>query len=367
MISTDRKIFDKNSAVNNRMVEYGKLAGELHIIVFTSGAVNLNRQKISDNTWIYPTNSKNRWLYVFDATKIGKKIRNIDLVTTQDPFETGIAGWRLARAYGACLQLQIHTDFLSPYFIKGNMLNKIRVRISRFLLPKAGSVRVVSERIKNSLIKSEIIKDWTKIVMLPIFTDIEHIKSYEPKINLHKKYPQFDFIILVASRLSEEKNISLAIDAFKKVEEKYSKTGLVIVGEGIKRKALMQQAVNYKLQSSIIFEPWSDDIISYYKTSDLFLNTSNYEGYGLTLVEAAASECPIITTDVGIVGEIIDENNALICDIDDSDCITQKIILAIENRAIREHLIKDALEAISKISISKENYLEEHKKTWENI
>jgi glycosyltransferase involved in cell wall biosynthesis len=226
-------------------------------------------------------------------------------------------------------------------------------------------VRVVSERIKNSLIKSEVVKDWTKITVLPVFTDIEHIIKHKPNLNLHDKYPQFKFIILMASRLSEEKNISLAVSAFREVNKRYPSAGLIIVGDGNEREKLIHQTTDYKLQSSVIFEPWSLDLISYYKTSDLFLSTSSYEGYGMTLIEAASSECPIVTTDVGIVGEIINEDNALVCGVGDSVCIAQKIILAIENRAIRELLVKDALKAVSRESVSKEEYLREYKKGWE--
>ncbi len=364
-IGSDRSLFSKNSKAVQRVALYGSLVKELHIIVFSNISLKLKTEKIADNVWIYPTNSKNRWCYILDAIKIGKKIGGVDLVTAQDPFESGIVGWRLAFIKKARLQIQIHTDFLSPYFVKDSILNKIRVRISRFILPKADNIRVVSDRIKNSLIKSEIVKNWNNIIVLPIFTDIEYIKSYNPNINLHEKYPQFDFVILMASRLSEEKNISLALQAFKKVKEKYPKTGLVIVGSGPEREKLMQQATQHNLQSNVVFEPWSDDLISYYKTADLFLNTSNYEGYGLTLIESASSKCPIVTTNVGVVGEIINENNALICNVGDIECMVQKIVLAIENRAIRELLVKDALKAVSRVAISKEDYLKEHKISWE--
>ena len=55
----------------------------------------------------------------------------------------------------------------------------------------------------------------------------------------------------------------------------------------------------------MVFEGWQENLISYYKTANLFLLSSNYEGYGMTLLEAAAAGCPIISTDVGIAGELL--------------------------------------------------------------
>ena len=45
-------------------------------------------------------------------------------------------------------------------------------------------------------------------------------------------------------------------------------------------------------------------LISYYKTADLFLNTSLFEGYGMTLVEARAAGCKVVSTDVGVAREV---------------------------------------------------------------
>ena len=109
----------------------------------------------------------------------------------------------------------------------------------------------------------------------------------------------------MASRLTKEKNIGMAIEAMKEVVKERPKTGLIIVGDGPEREALELKTTNYKLKTNIIFENWTDDLASYYKTADLFLLTSNYEGYGRTIIEAMAANCPIVMTDVGLAGEVV--------------------------------------------------------------
>ena len=338
MISSDRKVFEKDSGVRRRMVEYGGLADELHLIVFSRRTMSreseIRDEKIADNVFVYHTNSFSRWLYVFDATRIGKKLIAISskltakgwLVTTQDPFEAGIAGWRIARAFGAKLQIQIHTDFLSPYFSKESILNKIRVLIAKFILPKADCIRVVSRRISDSLTANSYELKAVPAV-LPIFVDMEKIQNTSPAFDLHKKYPQFDRIILMASRLSKEKNIGLAISAMSEIIKKYPRNGLIIVGSGPERNALKLKAISHKLTANIVFEGWQDDLTSYYKNADLFLNVSNYEGYGLALLEAAISGCPIVTTDVGIAPELQKSGATIsICPVGDVICIADGII-----------------------------------------
>ena len=155
MISTDRKLFEKGSNVYKRSVSYGRLADELHIIVFSLEKKEYpkNKFQIASNVWVYPTNSYGKVFYITDAIRIGKKIvrDKIDLITTQNVFETGIVGWALSRKTNIKLHMQLHTDILCPYYYRGVFMNKIRVIMSKILIKRAHSVRVVSSRIKNSL------------------------------------------------------------------------------------------------------------------------------------------------------------------------------------------------------------------------
>ena len=369
-IGSDRNLFNDKSGVRQRIIEYGSLADELHIIVFSKKSLGFKKQKISDNVWLYPTNSFSRWAYVFSAIKIGKKIISGEgwLVSAQDPFETGLAGWRIVRAHakGVRLQLQIHTDFLSPYFLKGSVLNKIRVIIAKFLLPKADCIRVVSKRIADS-IKNAGIKLKTEPQVLSIFVDVSAIREAPVNVSLNKLRQQFDTIILMVSRLEEEKNIPLALSVLKKVVDKHPKTGLVIIGEGSLLSKLRKCAIGLSLQNNVVFEGSNSDIFSFYKSADIFLHTSNYEGYGLVLVEAAASDCPIVTTDVGIASEYFkDAESAHICRVGDVYCLSARLIKTIENKEFRSNFALKAQSAIEEHikEKTKEEYLCHYKELW---
>ncbi|MEA2112508.1 MAG: glycosyltransferase [Patescibacteria group bacterium] len=327
MISTDKKIFEESSSVCRRMVNYGTIVGELHIIVLNKQSKdipNKKKIKISEKVIVYPTNSRNKFHYILNAIKIATKLKDVDLVTAQDPYETGFIAWRIVKKLKAKLELQIHTDIFNHYFIRHSFTNRIRSWMSTFLLSKADHIRVVSKRIKSSL--SEELQ--TKVTVLPIFTSPTFIQVFTPSFNLKERYPQFKFIMVMMSRLEKEKNISMAISAMKKVVKIFPKTGLVIVGEGSLRKTLKQQARRAGLEENIIFKKWVGDPITYYKTADLFLSTSDYEGYGLTLSEAVLSHCPILTTKVGIVGEVLSSNNAFLCSVGDKECLVENIIKA---------------------------------------
>ncbi|MBX4195811.1 glycosyltransferase [Candidatus Parcubacteria bacterium] len=272
MVSGDRQILKPGSAVSARMKEYGGLVGELHIVLLSDKSHGLRETKISDNVWVYPTNSSNRFLRPLDAVKIGEKIaKDKSLITTQDPFECGWAGMRLKGKFGIPLEVQLHTDPNSPHF--SGLLNWARKRIMRMVMKHADTVR--------------------DVVNLPIYVDRSRIDG-EPKFDLHKKYG-FKTVLLMVTRLEKEKNIGLAIEALKRVRMKYPDTGLVIVGSGRE---------SFEGRDGVVLAGWQEDLALYYKTADIFIQTSDYEGYGLSLVEAGLSGLPAISTPVGIAPKL---------------------------------------------------------------
>lgn len=368
VINLDKGIFSPGSRSLERLKEYSQLVDKIFVIVWTKK----KEQPIivGDKLFIYPTNSCCRLFYYFDSFGLAKKIlaqHKIDLIFTQDPFETGLAGWLITKKNKIKLQLQIHTDFLSPYFWRQSLANKFRVWLGKFLIQRANGFRVVSERIKKSIISKYRNIEISRIFVLPIFVDIEKIKSAPIKINLKQKYPQFDFIILMASRLSREKNIGLAIEAMAEIIKSYPKTGLVIVGSGPEKENLKLKTYNLKLETNVVFEPWTDDLASYYKSADLFLLTSNYEGWGMAIIEAMATGCPVVMTDVGCAGELVrDGKNGLIVPVNDKAALIEAVLHLLADRPLAKHLAEQAQETVNMLS-SKPNYLNKYKNSWESI
>ncbi|MCR4283764.1 MAG: glycosyltransferase family 4 protein [Parcubacteria group bacterium] len=363
MISRDDLIFKDGSDVRVRMSEYGTLVNRLDIIVFTKNATNSNYNNpvnIAGNVFAYATNSKSKLFYISDALKIARKLKRPDLITTQDPFEAGFSGWLIKREFNTKLQIQIHTDFLSPFFKKESILNRIRVVIANFIIPRADCVRVVSLRIKASIKKKYNISN---VEVLPIFVDVKKIREAPIIENLRRKYPQFNFIILMAGRLSVEKNIPLALSVMKDIFRKYPKVGLVIVGAGPEEKKLKYKA--RKMKNNVIFEPWNDNLASYYKTASIFLLTSNYEGFGRTVMEATASSCPVVMTDVGLAGEIIkDGYSGFVVPVSNRAALKEALLKMINDKLLFSDLVVSA-EYMAAVLFDKKEYLDVCKRLWE--
>lgn len=360
MLSTDKNIFRDGHPSQERMKDYGGLVGELHIVIYTAKSEKLKTKNIKENVFLYPTRTPFGLFcfYLFNVWSISRRIIRKEhgwLVTAQDPFETGLAGYLVKRFYNARLQIQIHTDFLSPYFGQESFRNKIRVILGKRIIKEADGLRVVSERIKNSLVASGYALK--PITVLPIVYDMDRFSKNSIKTDLHSKYPRYEHIILLASRLTIEKNIGLAIKAMKAVVADCPKTLLLIVGDGPEAKKSKLLTIRYSLQTNVIFEPWTNDIISYYRTADIFVLTSNYEGGARAPAEAVASGLPVVMTDVPPAREtVIDGQNGFVVPVNDYRQLADRLIELISNESKRIMFKKQSL-AMAVGFITKEVYL----------
>lgn len=366
-IGTDRNIFNENSGAFSRMLEYSKMIDGLFIIIFSNKKNNFKFKKIG-NLNIYPVNYSFKLLSFFNLYFLFKKIIKDNrlnnkncIITSQDPFEVGFFSCVLKNIFKFKLQVQVHNDFLNPYYKKQSWRNYWQIFLAKNVLKKANQIRTVSLISKNSIIKKFKINK-NKIINLPILFFPKNIENFDNKNYLKNKYPQFKLFILMVSRLVKEKNIELAIKAFSNIAINFSDIALIVVGSGVEEEKLKKMSRNNK---NIIFEGWSNNLSNYYNSADIFLFTSNHEGWGMVILEAASFSLPIIMTNVGCAGEfIINDFNGLICPVNDLNSIAQNLQYLLKNNEKRFELGFNAKKSYE--VLREKNYLEELKKTWEN-
>ncbi|MCR4279570.1 MAG: glycosyltransferase [Candidatus Zambryskibacteria bacterium] len=371
MISSDRNILTPGSAVSERMKEYGALVEELHIVLLCdrshtkSLGIESSKLKIAEGVHVYPTNSSYKYFRPLDAVKIGKKIvlknkfvRGLSVITVQDPFECGWAGLKIKNKWRIPLEVQLHTDPYSNNF-KG-LQNLARRRQLGRTLGAADSVRVVSQFLKEKVSQSTP----APVTVLPIFVDRTRIENAPLSFDIHTLYP-WHFIILMVCRLEPEKNIPLALNILKGVRERFPDAGLLIVGKGSQEGNLKSLVKKLGLEGAVEFAGWQENLASYYKSANAFLQTSLFEGYGLALVEAGLSGLPVVTTPVGLASELGPGKDAYIYTATETSLFIDGLCDLIENNQKRENLRLNLRKTLEAKLLSKEDYLQRLKEEWE--
>src|SRR3989338_5031728 len=159
-LGMDNNLFTPGSRVYNQDVEYGSLVDELHIVAFTLKRHGYSDgvKQISRNVYVYPTNLRWRITYPFvvfwfclELIKKREMDKKDSTITSQDGMTNIPASW-LGRWTRIPLQVQVHTDFLSPNYSIGMFRTWVQRVGFRIGVKNANCIRVVSERIKRSLI-----------------------------------------------------------------------------------------------------------------------------------------------------------------------------------------------------------------------
>jgi glycosyltransferase involved in cell wall biosynthesis len=310
-IGSDKRIFLKNSEVLERMKKYAKTFDFMASIVFSVKRENLSEKKIAQNAIAKPTKAPLKILAPLYASFIAMSLiykdkNNKYVISAQDPFESGLAGFLAAKITGAKLQVQVHTDLFNPNFSRNSLKNRIRLFLAKRLIKWADGVRVVSERIKESIMESGI-KTKKEIGVLPIFSDMKTRYAKAPAIDWRTIFPHADFVFATVNRLEKEKNTALIIEAFAEFSKRFDKAVLVIAGSGSEEEALRWLAKGCDIEDKVYFAGYVNNSFSILKSANAFLQASYYEGYGMSLAEAVYCGLPFVSTDVGDASKFIEK------------------------------------------------------------
>ncbi len=366
-LGIDNSLCDKKSITSRRIIEYGELVEKYDVIVPGQNSDELN---LSQKVTTFCIGGKNKIVQFFSIYKKAKQLlqdNKYDLITIQDPFELSLAGWILSRKYNIGLNIQEHGDFFSTKHWRNESLrNFYRYYLGKFLIKRADSVRVVSEKIKNTLLNDLKINE-NKSVVVPVYTElkVESDQRKCPWVQKSKVRNDDKFVFLWMGRFVKQKNLDLLTRAFKEVSEKCDKAVLRLVGRGEEKEKIVDLVKELKIKSKVEFIDWVDDIYFEYDRANAYVLSSNYEGWGRVIVEALQSKLPILMTEVGCARELIKhEKNALIASIGDLKRFSFEMERLYNSEDLRNKFIKNSESALKDLKNKKET-LDLYLKSWE--
>lgn len=250
--------------------------------------------------------------YVAELNKNGINVRFLEKRSNKDSLKTWL---KIRKLYDQVKPDIIHTHLESVTFNtaigfwgKGakqiQTIHNIKIgypKIQKFFLDKILNKNIsISKEVTLSMIEAKLNKH--KIEEIPNAINLEKFKSIERKIKKPKIY-------LAVGRLTEQKNHELMIKSYskfiQKIDNEAEKPILKIVGEGFKKEKLESLIEELEMKNYIQLLGVRDNILELLKEADVYLMTSKWEGFSISLIEAAASGLPIIASNVG--------SNHLIC------------------------------------------------------
>lgn len=201
----------------------------------------------------------------------------------------------------------------------------------------------------------------SKIMVMKDILDVDFaIKMAEMPSEAHVEMAGDGIKILTVGRYAYMKGYDLAIDAAKILLEKGVKFSWYALGDGAIRKELEQQIEKNGLKEQFILLGSRSNPYPYFKECDLYVQTSKFEGFGITLAEAKMFNKPIVTTNFNAVSaQFVNEKNGLIVDIS-AQAIAEGIVRMINDDGLRK-------QCIANVSVEMKGNREEIEKLYQII
>lgn len=267
------------------------------------------------------------------------KQERIDLIHSHSStanFYSSVAAWM------AGIKNVINTEHGGIYF----ETNRKKL-INRFLPLLNKKMVCVSESLRKDLEEMKLAKD--KLMVIPNGIDFD---SFGADVDLDAKRKELglnrqDFVVSTVGRLEKVKNQRLLLNSADKVLAEIPEAKFLIVGAGSLREELEEYAVSLDMGNKVIFLEHRQDVAQILSISNCFVNCSNSETFGLSIIEAMFSGVPVIATEVGGVKEIIQDNETgILIPKEDKQALIEAILRIKEDAVFSKKLTANAKEKV---------------------
>lgn len=260
-----------------------------------------------------------------------------------------------------CTQKVIITVHDTIALTHPQLCSRMNAMYYRTFLPKsimaADKIIVPSEFVKKTILslfdidyrKINVVEHGVKEIFFQEPT-VQSLKTIKAKYNLPDEY------ILFVGTHEPKKNIRAVLSVYERLLNKYSKLGLVIVGQrGWRSQDTRLLLEKMKVKNTNLIETGfvpDEELVSIYKLAKVFLFPSLVEGFGLPLLEAMATGTPVVSTNVAAIPQVVG-NCALLAKPQDMESLYKEAKKVLENKELYTTLAEKGKQHSKKFSWQK--------------
>ncbi len=230
-------------------------------------------------------------------------------------------------------------------------INKNPLSRRKYFSQRIDYFLTVSNRIKEVLIEDGVEPE--KIVTVYSGIDLNKFKESGDKKKLLQEFqiPKDTVVIGNVAALVDHKDHETMLRAISEIQ-----TGknfiCILVGAGELETKLKNLTRELGIESKVIFTGFRNDIKDFYALFDIFTLTSKEEGLGTSVLDAMANNLPIVATNGGGIGEMLEHGRgALLADVGDYTKLAEHYKKLIENQMLRTEYGKKNKESVKAFSI----------------
>ena len=226
--------------------------------------------------------------------------------------------------------------------------------LTRFIVSNSDVVTVNSNYMKEQL--AGIVPEYSqkiRVIPMGILPGTFQVREFSDIKSLLRT----NHLILSVGRLIDWKGTIYLIEAMTDVIKRFPDSLLMIAGAGPEKETLVRRCRELGLEKNVTFSGTlrTEDLPSYYQSADVFVlpsvnKSGRTEALGVVLLEAMASGCPVIGSNVGGIPDIItDGENGFLVPEQSPEILAEKIVQILSNPDLKRKFRINGRETAQKL------------------
>jgi glycosyltransferase involved in cell wall biosynthesis len=226
-----------------------------------------------------------------------------------------------------------HGHVFKGYF--GPVKTQVFLWLERLAARFSDTIITLTDSLRRELAEEYRITRKSRMTVLPLGLDLQAFAKVERKTGAFLNawdIPTDVPVVGIVARMAPVKNHALFVEAAALVHEQRPNVRFVIVGDGETREDVIAQIKKLGLDDVFTLTGWLQGTPEVYADLDLKVITSHNEGTPVTLIEALTAGCPVVSTDMGGVGELLDGGTfGALVSAGDAQAVASAIITTLDN------------------------------------
>lgn len=333
-----RGLWDGENAEDlQRMRGYAEHLEEYFVVTNSYKRHRLAARRFAANFTALPTDAFTPLDSLLRMLRIGRTIlrtRAISVIQAQDPFFCGLVAILLGKLFRRPVVICVYgPNVYDAHWIASHWRHRFLAPIGRWVLRESQCLQVDGTMTARRLISAGYPPERVEVKPMVPANLRQFLEIARPTA------PRKVSRLLFVGRFCAQKNLPLLLAIAKALRERMrAPFELMLIGEGALEPELRTIVKREGLDQCVFFRgPVSrEEIAMEYASADIFVLTSDYEGYPRVLMEAAAAALPIVTTAVSGSDEAVaDCESGYIVPIRSAHAFVEKLVLLLERPELR--------------------------------
>ena len=240
---------------------------------------------------------------------------------------TALYNRSLAPAERARVVHTYHGHVLEGYFSPAK--TALFVGIERRLARSTDRIIAISPAIRDELLYQHRIGHADQYRVVPLGFDLSALSAIDDKARADARVSlgidRSSHVVSTVGRLTAIKQHQLFLEAAKLIANQDATAIFLIAGDGELRSALEETARDFGIADRVRFLGWRRDLDTIYGATDVFLLTSRNEGTPVALIESLAAGVPGVSTDVGGVRDVLQNDTGVVVPFGDAAAMASAV------------------------------------------